>query len=109
MEVMENGRRSAGWQASMTEISLLAQLGEARYWDEDFPDWDAEDREFAVVWRSQPKWVVLRSLKSVGPNSTLVADDFEKVIRGLEGRASWRDSSCRTGPGAKPDRGRSYR
>jgi dihydrofolate reductase len=42
-----------------------------RYWDEDLPDWDAEDREFAVVWRSQTKWVVSRSLKSVGPNSTL--------------------------------------
>jgi dihydrofolate reductase len=55
-----------------------------RYWDEDLPDWDAEDREFAVVWRSQPKWVVSRSLNSVGPNSTLVADDFEKVIRRLK-------------------------
>ena len=55
-----------------------------RYWEEDLPDWDAEAREFAVVWRSQPKWVVSRSLKSVGPNSTLVADDFEKVIRGLK-------------------------
>ena len=55
-----------------------------RYWDEDLPEWDAEDREFAVVWRSQPKWVVSRSLKSVGPNSTLVADDFEKAIRRLK-------------------------
>ena len=55
-----------------------------RYWDEDLPDWDADDREFAAVWRSQPKWVVSRSLKSVGPNSTLVADDFEKVIPGLK-------------------------
>src|SRR5579863_785965 len=55
-----------------------------RYWDEDLPDWDAEDREFAVVWRSQAKWVVSRALKSVGPNSTLVADDLEKVIRGLK-------------------------
>ena len=55
-----------------------------RYWDEDSPDWDAEDREFAVVYRSQPKWVVSRSLKSVGPNATLVADDFEKVIRRLK-------------------------
>ncbi|HKF24036.1 MAG TPA: dihydrofolate reductase family protein [Candidatus Angelobacter sp.] len=55
-----------------------------RYWDEDSPDWDAEDREFAVAWRSQPKWVVSHSLKSVGPNATLVADDFEKVIRGLK-------------------------
>src|SRR5262249_27683102 len=52
-----------------------------RYWDEDLPDWDADDREFAAAWRSQPKWVVSRSLKSVGPNATLIADDFEKVIR----------------------------
>ena len=55
-----------------------------RYWEEDLPDWDAEDREFAAVWRCQPKWVMSRSLKSVGPNSTLVADDFEKVIRRLK-------------------------
>ena len=55
-----------------------------RYWDEDLPDWDAEDREFAAAWRSQPKWVVSRSLKSVGPNATLVEDDFETVIRGLK-------------------------
>ncbi|HEX2329880.1 MAG TPA: dihydrofolate reductase family protein [Candidatus Angelobacter sp.] len=55
-----------------------------RYWDEDSPDWDAEDREFAVAWRSQPKWVVSHSLKSVGPNATLVGDDFEKVIRRLK-------------------------
>jgi dihydrofolate reductase len=55
-----------------------------RYWDEDIPDWDAEDRDFAVVWRSQPKWVVSRSLKSVGPNATLVAGDFEKMIRRLK-------------------------
>ena len=55
-----------------------------RYWDEDLPDWDAEDRDFAAVWRSQPKWVVSRSLKSVGPNATLVANDFEVVIRRLK-------------------------
>jgi dihydrofolate reductase len=55
-----------------------------RYWEEDLPDWDAEDREFAVVWRSKPKWVVSRSLKSVGPNATLVEDDLEAAIRGLK-------------------------
>jgi dihydrofolate reductase len=52
-----------------------------RYWDDDLPDWDAEDREFAVAWRSQPKWVVPHSSKPVGPNATLVTNDFEKVIR----------------------------
>jgi len=49
-----------------------------RYWDDDLPDWDAEDRDFAVA------WLVSRSLKSVGPNATLVADDFEKAIRRLK-------------------------
>ena len=55
-----------------------------RYWDEDLADWGAEERDFAAWWRSQPKWVVSRTLKSVGPNATLVADDFEAVIRGLK-------------------------
>ena len=55
-----------------------------RYWDDDLPDWDAEDRDFAAVWRSQPKWVVSRSLKSVGPNATLVEDDIEAAIRGMK-------------------------
>ena len=55
-----------------------------RYWDEDRPEWDAAERDFAAAWRSQPKWVVSRSLKSVGPNATLVADDLEAVIRGLK-------------------------
>ena len=55
-----------------------------RYWDDDLPDWDAGDREFAAVWRSQRKWVVSRSLKSVGANATLIEDDFEAVIRRLK-------------------------
>jgi dihydrofolate reductase len=55
-----------------------------RYWDEDSPDWDADDRDFAAAWRSRPKWVVSHSLKSVGPNATLVADNLEKAIRGLK-------------------------
>ncbi|HLJ06326.1 MAG TPA: dihydrofolate reductase family protein [Acetobacteraceae bacterium] len=57
-----------------------------RYWDEDRAEWSAEDRDFAAAWRSQPKWVVSRSLKSVGPNATLVADDIEAVVRGLKAR-----------------------
>jgi dihydrofolate reductase len=55
-----------------------------RYWDDDLPDWDAENREYAAVWRSRPKWVVSRSLKSVGANATLVENDIEAVIRGLK-------------------------
>jgi dihydrofolate reductase len=55
-----------------------------RYWDEDLPDWGAEEHAFAAAWRHQPKWVVSRSLKSVGPNATLVEDDIEAVISGLK-------------------------
>ena len=55
-----------------------------RYWDEDQTEWDAEERDFAAAWRRQPKWVVSRSLKSVGPNATLVGDDLEAVIGGLK-------------------------
>jgi dihydrofolate reductase len=55
-----------------------------RYWDEDRPEWGAEELDFAAAWRSQPKWVASRSLKSVGPNATLVEDDFEAAIRGLK-------------------------
>ena len=55
-----------------------------RYWDEDRPEWSAEQHEFAAAWRGQRKWVVSRSLKSLGPNATLIADDVEAVIRGLK-------------------------
>jgi len=57
-----------------------------RYWDEDHPEWTSELRDFAAAWRRQPKWVVSRSLKAVGPNATLVEDDIEAVIRGLKSR-----------------------
>jgi dihydrofolate reductase len=57
-----------------------------RYWDEDSPDWSTAQHEFAAAWRSHPKWVVSRSLKSVGANATLVADDFEAVTRDLKRR-----------------------
>jgi dihydrofolate reductase len=57
-----------------------------RYWDEDRPEWTKREQDFAAAWRKQPKWVVSRSLKSVGPNATLVADDIEAVIRGLRAR-----------------------
>jgi dihydrofolate reductase len=57
-----------------------------RYWDEDHPEWSADQRDFAEAWRRQPKWVVSRSLTSVGPNATLVAGDLEATIRGLKDR-----------------------
>jgi len=57
-----------------------------RYWDDDHPEWSAAEQEFAAAWRKLPKWVVSRTLKSVGPNATLVSDDMEAVIRDLKAR-----------------------
>jgi dihydrofolate reductase len=57
-----------------------------RYWDEDLPEWGAEELDLAAAWRSQPKWVVSRSLKSVGPNATLVQNDVGTVLRELRAR-----------------------
>jgi dihydrofolate reductase len=55
-----------------------------RYWDDEHPEWDAAERAFAAAWRRQPKWVVSRTLKSVGPNATLVGDDLEGAVRTLK-------------------------
>ena len=57
-----------------------------QYWDEDDPEWSADFREFATVWRRLPKWVVSRTLKSVGSNATLVEGDLETAIRALKAR-----------------------
>jgi dihydrofolate reductase len=55
-----------------------------RYWDDDQPEWGAEERAFAAAWRAQPKYIVSRSLKSVGPNASLVENDLEGAIRKLK-------------------------
>jgi len=55
-----------------------------RYWDDDHPEWNADERAFAAAWRRQPKWVVSRSLASVGPNATLVEGDLGSAIRALK-------------------------
>lgn len=55
-----------------------------RYWDEDRPEWDAAEREYAAAWRAKPKWVFSRSLKAVGPYATLVGEDLEAFVRRLK-------------------------
>ncbi len=55
-----------------------------RYWDDDQPGWGGDEQAFAAAWRKQPKWVVSRSLTSVGPNANLVGDDLEGAIRAVK-------------------------
>lgn len=55
-----------------------------RYWDEDRSEWTEMERDFAQAWRAHPKWVVSRTLTSVGPNATLADRDTEAFVRRLK-------------------------
>jgi dihydrofolate reductase len=67
-----------------------------RYWDEDHPEWDAERRAFGEAWRRQPKWVVSRTLKTLGPNATLLEGDLAEAARRL--KAEWEGDIEVAGP-----------
>lgn len=56
-----------------------------RYWDDEHPEWNADEKAFAAAWRKQRKWVVSRTLKEVGPNASLIhGDDLESAIRAVK-------------------------
>ena len=57
-----------------------------RYWDQDQADWGPDEREYAVAWRRQPKWVASSTLTEVGPNATLIEGDLETFVRDLKAR-----------------------
>ena len=75
---IEEARGQAGSVYGRTMYEIM------RYWDDEHPEWEAEERAFAAAWRNQPKWVCSRSLTSVGPNASLLADDLEGAIRALK-------------------------
>ncbi len=55
-----------------------------RYWDDEQPGWGPAERDYAEAWRACPKWVVSRTLQTVGPNADLIADDVEARLRRLK-------------------------
>jgi len=55
-----------------------------RYWDDEHPEWSADEQTFAAAWRKQPKWVVSRTLKEVGANATRVEGNLDAAIRKLK-------------------------
>lgn len=55
-----------------------------RYWDEDHPEWDVDERAFAAAWRRQPKWVASRSSPDLGPNAGLVEGDLADAVRAIK-------------------------
>jgi dihydrofolate reductase len=48
-----------------------------RYWEQDHPEWSPIEHEYAAAWRSKPKWLISRSLKTAGPNATIVTEDLQ--------------------------------
>jgi dihydrofolate reductase len=75
---VEEAERQAGSLYGRKVYGLM------RYWEEDQADWGEDERAFAAAWRRQPKWVVSRTLTSVGPNATLVGGDLEAAVRALK-------------------------
>jgi dihydrofolate reductase len=55
-----------------------------RYWDDEHPEHDAPQLDYAAAWRAKPKWVASRTLQSVGPNATLIAGDVAAFVRKLK-------------------------
>ena len=55
-----------------------------RYWDNDRPEWGEVEHDFAAAWRARPKWVVSRTLKSVGANASLVKENVSDFVRKLK-------------------------
>jgi dihydrofolate reductase len=55
-----------------------------RYWDDDQPGWSADEHAFAAAWRKNPKWVVSKTLKSVGPNANLISGDLGGAVSKLK-------------------------
>lgn len=77
---IEQAKGQAGNLYGRTLYELMA------YWDTEQPGWGEAEREFALAWRRQPKWVVSRSLSAVGPNATLLGDNVEAEVRALKAR-----------------------
>ena len=75
---VEQGQRLAGslYGRKMYEIM--------RFWDDEHPEWNADEKAFALAWRRQPKWVASRSSEPVGPNASLLEGDLEAAVRKLK-------------------------
>lgn len=77
---IEQTRRQSGCIYGRKLYEIMA------YWDEDQADWGEAETAFARAWRDQHKWVASRTLKSVGPNATLIDGDFAEAVLAIKAR-----------------------
>lgn len=75
---VEEAQRQAGSVYGRRVYELM------RYWDDEHAEWGEAEREFALAWRKQPKWVVSNTLDSVGQNATLVRGELERTLRAVK-------------------------
>lgn len=75
---VEEAQRQAGSVYGRRVYELM------RYWDDEHPEWGEAERDFALAWRKQPKWVVSNTLESVGQNATLVRGELERTLRAVK-------------------------
>ena len=54
------------------------------YWDEEHPGAPPVELDFAAAWVGTPKWVVSRTLKTLGPNASLLDGDLGAAVRHLK-------------------------
>lgn len=55
-----------------------------RYWEQDDPDWDVDERAFATAWQAQRTWVVSRGRPPLGPGAELLEGDLPTAVRRLK-------------------------
>jgi dihydrofolate reductase len=55
-----------------------------KVWDDDI--WQGAERDFAEAWRGPHKYVVSHTLKSVGPNASLLEGDLATAVRELKSK-----------------------
>lgn len=75
---VEEAQRQAGSVYGRRVYELM------RYWEDEHPEWGEAERDFALAWRRQPKWVVSNTLESVGQNATLVRGELERTLRAVK-------------------------
>lgn len=77
-------RQMAGISTSVYGRNMYEVMQAWQTWEQDYPDAEAYENEFARAWRDTPKVVVSTTLKEVGPNALLVSTNVEAELRKLK-------------------------
>jgi dihydrofolate reductase len=77
-------RQMEGISASVYGRSMYEVMQAWQTWEQDYPQAEAYENEFARAWRDTPKIVVSTTLTEVGPNARLISGNVEAELRKLK-------------------------